>query len=63
MRFTIFHLIYAALFFFLFIFGIQYSLFTGNNKISNNINIQILWDFQFSVQQCMVSLSVLNFMI
>ncbi|CBI21279.3 hypothetical protein VitviT2T_022135 [Vitis vinifera] len=55
MRFTLFHLICAAVFFSLFVFGIQSSLFAGSRRISNNINIQILSDFQSSVQQCMAN--------
>ncbi|CBI32038.3 unnamed protein product, partial [Vitis vinifera] len=39
MRFTLFHLICVVVFFSLFVFGIQSSLFTTNSKISNNINI------------------------
>ncbi|KAL7190156.1 hypothetical protein ACSBR2_022436 [Camellia fascicularis] len=50
------HLLCAAAIFYLLVFGIQSSLFTGTRKLGiNKEEILILSDFQSTVQQCVVS--------
>ncbi|KAK4493414.1 hypothetical protein RD792_017686 [Penstemon davidsonii] len=55
---TLLHLLCAAAVFSLFVFAIQSYFFAGNNRISSKINkldVQILSDFQSTVQQCVAN--------